>query len=237
MASSEVDSRIYLHSTVVNAWFNSLVKFSDYRDTGKCAWQRITCWTLSNVVFVSWSSWNARILQFSTPLDVSTGKAQNLPPPPPATKKATTSNPETNAGKAMTSPLLCSMDGTGGGGGGLLLPPHTLTQGYLTSKSTYICRVHNSAWRLPKYGPPHPRLHPASVSSPRTKGVGGYTLTGRWGGGGSIFWKTPDIGLASCSLLPLHLTYSAAAKLKRANSQQKVQNTVCRIQNTETQYT
>ncbi len=43
--------------------------------------------------------------------------------------------------------------------------------------------------------PPAP-LHPATVSSPRTKGEG-YTLAGRWGGGGSIFWKTPDIGLAS----------------------------------------
>ncbi len=30
---------------------------------------------------------------------------------------------------------------------------------------------------------PPPPLHPASVSSPRTKG-GGYTLAGRWGGGG-----------------------------------------------------
>ncbi len=45
--------------------------------------------------------------------------------------------------------------------------------------------------------PPSP-LHPATVSSPRTKG-GGYTLAGRWGGRGSIFWKTPDIGLASYS--------------------------------------
>ncbi len=43
------------------------------------------------------------------------------------------------------------------------------------------------------------RLHPASVSSPRNKG-GGYTLAGRRGGwGGSIFWKTKDIGLASYS--------------------------------------
>ncbi len=30
---------------------------------------------------------------------------------------------------------------------------------------------------------PHPPLHPASVSSLHTKG-GGYTLAGRWGGGG-----------------------------------------------------
>ncbi len=49
---------------------------------------------------------------------------------------------------------------------------------------------------------PPPPLHPASVSSPRTKGVG-YTLAGWWGGGGSIFRKTPDIGLASYSIIPL----------------------------------
>jgi hypothetical protein len=36
------------------------------------------------------------------------------------------------------------------------------------------------------------------VPSPRTKG-GGYTThsPGGEGGGGTIFWKTPDIGLAS----------------------------------------
>jgi hypothetical protein len=47
---------------------------------------------------------------------------------------------------------------------------------------------------------PHPPLHPASVSSSRTKG-GGYTLAGRWQGWGSIFWKTPAIGLASYSTI------------------------------------
>ncbi len=49
---------------------------------------------------------------------------------------------------------------------------------------------------------PPPPLHPASASSPRTKGAG-YTLAVRWGGGGSIFRKTPDIGLASYSIIPL----------------------------------
>ncbi len=50
---------------------------------------------------------------------------------------------------------------------------------------------------------PPPPLPLAIVSSPRTKG-GGYTLAGRCGGGGSIFWKTPDIGLASY-IIPLRL--------------------------------
>ncbi len=49
---------------------------------------------------------------------------------------------------------------------------------------------------------PPPPLPPASMSSPRTKG-GGNTLAGRWGGRGSIFWKTPDIGLATYSIIPL----------------------------------
>ncbi len=54
---------------------------------------------------------------------------------------------------------------------------------------------------FPNIDPPPP-LHPASVSSPRTKGGGGgYTLARRWGGGGSIFWKTPDIGLASYRII------------------------------------
>jgi len=42
---------------------------------------------------------------------------------------------------------------------------------------------------------PPPPLHPASVSSP--------TIAGRWRGGGSIYRKTPDIGLASHSIIPL----------------------------------
>jgi hypothetical protein len=51
---------------------------------------------------------------------------------------------------------------------------------------------------------PPPLLHQASVSSPRTKG-GGVHTPGRRGGGGSIFWKTPDIGLASYSIIPLRV--------------------------------
>ncbi len=70
-------------------------------------------------------------------------------------------------------------------------------------QSTFISRVQSSVWRLPNYWPPPP-LHPASVSSPRTKG-GGYTLAERWRCGGSIFRKTPDIGLASCSIIPLRV--------------------------------
>jgi len=52
---------------------------------------------------------------------------------------------------------------------------------------------------------PPPLLHPASVSSPRTKGGGTHSPGGE-GGGRSIFSKTPDIGLTSCSIIPLRYT-------------------------------
>ncbi len=47
--------------------------------------------------------------------------------------------------------------------------------------------------------PPHPFLHPASVSSPRTKG-GGYTLAGRWEGWGVNILEDERhrIGLFQC---------------------------------------
>ncbi len=54
--------------------------------------------------------------------------------------------------------------------------------------------------------PPTP-LYSANMSFPRTKG--GYTtLAGKWGSGRSIFWKTPDIGLASYSIISLRYNLS-----------------------------
>ncbi len=44
-------------------------------------------------------------------------------------------------------------------------------------QSTYIYRVQSSVWRLQTIGPPPP-VHPASVSSTRTKGGGGEGLGG-----------------------------------------------------------
>ncbi len=74
----------------------------------------------------------------------------------------------------------------------------------------YICRVQSCVWRLPKYWPPIP-LSTQRVCPPPHQRRGGtprggtqYTLAGRWGGaGGSIFWKTPHIGLASYSIISL----------------------------------
>jgi hypothetical protein len=45
---------------------------------------------------------------------------------------------------------------------------------------------------------PRPPLRLASVSSPPTKAGGTHSLGGE-GGGGSIFWKTSEIGLPSYS--------------------------------------
>ncbi len=59
---------------------------------------------------------------------------------------------------------------------------------------------------------PPPPLHQARVSSPATK-AGGYTLARAVRGWGSIFRKTPDIGLASYSLIPLRpILYSTLIK-------------------------
>jgi hypothetical protein len=49
---------------------------------------------------------------------------------------------------------------------------------------------------------PPPPLHPASVSSPAPK-AGGTHSPGGEGVGGLYFWKTPDLGLASSSIIPL----------------------------------
>jgi hypothetical protein len=57
-------------------------------------------------------------------------------------------------------------------------------------QSTYICRVQSCVWRLPKYWPPTPLSTPQVCPTPAHS-------PGGEGGGGSIFWKTPAIGLAS----------------------------------------
>ncbi len=69
---------------------------------------------------------------------------------------------------------------------------------------TYIYRVQSSVWRLPNYWPPTPSTPSECVLPPhQRRGGGGYTLAGRYRGGGSIVRKTPDFGLASYSIIPL----------------------------------
>ena len=68
-------------------------------------------------------------------------------------------------------------------------------------QSTYICRVQSCIGHLPKYWPTNPSPPSECVLPPhqRQGDTYTYTLAGQWegGGGGSIFWKMPDIGLAS----------------------------------------
>jgi hypothetical protein len=90
---------------------------------------------------------------------------------------------------------------TGPGGGSWGSAGHTagpLAKKYhtLSPQSTYICRVQSCAWRLPKYWPPPPSPPSECVLPPHQSGG-----THSPGGGGSIFWKTPDIEFASYSII------------------------------------
>ncbi len=56
---------------------------------------------------------------------------------------------------------------------------------------------------------PHPLSTQRVCPPPAPKAEGTHSLAGRWGGGGSIFWKTQDIGLASYIIIPLRVRPSA----------------------------
>ncbi len=79
------------------------------------------------------------------------------------------------------------------------LPAYAISTKYLHIYSTEQCLASTELLT------PHPPLHPVSVSSPRTKGGGVHTRRAVRGCGGSIFRKTPDIGLTSYSIIPLRL--------------------------------
>jgi hypothetical protein len=76
-------------------------------------------------------------------------------------------------------------------------PIHCTPGGYNKTQSTYVCRVQSSVWRLPKYWSPTP--FPVPPPAPKAGGGGTHSP----GGEGSLFWKTPDIGLASYSIISL----------------------------------
>ncbi len=73
----------------------------------------------------------------------------------------------------------------------------------IRAQSTYIYRVQSSAWRLSNYWPstpsPHSECFLPQHHQRRGGGGGGTHSPGGDGVGGSIFRKTPDIGLASYS--------------------------------------
>ncbi len=69
------------------------------------------------------------------------------------------------------------------------------------TQSTYMYRVQSSVWCLPNYWFPIPSPPIECVLPPHQRR--GYKLARGWGGGGSIFRKTPDIGLASYRIIPL----------------------------------
>jgi hypothetical protein len=66
--------------------------------------------------------------------------------------------------------------------------------------------------------PPTP-LSTQRVCPPPAPKAGGahYTLAGRWGGGGSVFWKTPDIGLASYSIISLRYGRMGRGEFERTS--------------------
>ncbi len=65
----------------------------------------------------------------------------------------------------------------------LMLCAFNVTVGTNVPQSTYIYRVQSNVWRLPNYWPPTPSPPSKCVLPPAPK-AGGYTLAGRWGGGG-----------------------------------------------------
>jgi hypothetical protein len=73
------------------------------------------------------------------------------------------------------------------------------------SQSTYIYRVQSSVLHLPNYWPPIPSPPSECVLPPSHQRRRGTHSPGGKGGGGSIFRKTPDIGLASYNIIPLRI--------------------------------
>ncbi len=88
--------------------------------------------------------------------------------------------------------------GEGGKGHGELMDLITAT------KYLHIYVEHRAVSGVFQTIDPPPPLHPASMSSHRNKGRGVH-IRRAVRGWGSIFRKTPDIGLASCSIIPLRL--------------------------------
>ncbi len=92
------------------------------------------------------------------------------------------------------------------------LPHHHIS---IFTQSTYIYRVQSSVWRLLNYQTteymyqtidPHP-LSTQRVCPPHASHAGGVHTRQGVRGGGSIFRKTPDLGLTSYSIIPLRISH------------------------------
>ncbi len=68
-----------------------------------------------------------------------------------------------------------------------------------------VHRVQSSVWRLPNYWPPTPSPPSECVLPPHQRRGEGVHTRRAVRGGWSIFRKTPDIGLASNSIIPLRI--------------------------------
>ncbi len=79
---------------------------------------------------------------------------------------------------------------------------HVRTVAGSRPQSTNIYRVQSSVWRLPNYWPPTP-LFTQGVCPLSAPKAGGGAHTCRAVRGGGVNRKTPDIGLASYSVIPL----------------------------------
>ncbi len=91
---------------------------------------------------------------------------------------------------------------------------YILEENPVNEQSTYVCRVQSIVWRLPKYWPPSPFPPSECVLLPYQRRRGTHSPGGE-GVGGSIFWKTPDIGLASYSIISLRVNGNVRTKFEQ----------------------
>ncbi len=81
--------------------------------------------------------------------------------------------------------------------------PFHLTTKYLHMQNTELCLASS---KILTPTPPHPLSTQRVCPPPAPKEGGGTHQPGSEGGGGSIFWKTTDIGLVSYSIISLRIS-------------------------------
>ncbi len=101
------------------------------------------------------------------------------------------------------------LDGPSGGQASSKVPLNKCCCFLTKAQCTYICRVQSCVSRLPKHWPTTP-LSTQRVCPPPAPKAGGSHSPGGEGGGGSTFWETHDIGLASYTIVSLRAKVFAA---------------------------